>query len=118
MCRAFYPLSSIPMEGETQLLPLFSHSKKHERGSIKLELVVRGTRSDIPHEEALREHSALLRAFVNHDSQTTEEGREGEGEGKRKYTRWWEGGMSKEAESLLLQHATLNDISLLQQASL
>lgn len=66
--RAFYLLKTIPIEGEERTLSLFSHSGKHERGKVNLQLSIKGLREDTPIDVSIREHTILLKLIVNMES--------------------------------------------------
>ena len=66
--RAFYLLKTVPVEGETKCLQLYSHSGKHQRGSISMELCIAGQQDNVPTEVLLIQLRQLLRAVVNYSS--------------------------------------------------
>lgn len=67
--RAFYVLKTTPIEGEERTLPLFSHSGKHQRGKVTLQLSIKGQREDVPIDVSIREHKLLHKLIVNYESQ-------------------------------------------------
>lgn len=56
------------MEGEERTLTLYSHSGKHERGQVTLELSIKGMKEDPPVDLSLREHTILQKLIINHES--------------------------------------------------
>ena len=66
--RAFYLLKTTPMEGEERTLTLYSHSGKHERGQVTLELSIRGMKEAAPVGLSMREHTILQKLILSHES--------------------------------------------------
>ena len=77
MGRCFYLLSTIPSSGEVKTLELYTRSAKAKRGTIKLDLRIKGMREGLSMDDALKEHKMLARALVDYESKTVR--REGEG---------------------------------------
>lgn len=67
--RAFYVLKTTPLEGEERTLTLHSHSAKHERGKVSLQLSIKGQRESVPIDVSIREHTILHKLIVNQESQ-------------------------------------------------
>ena len=60
----------MPVGGEEKTLTLYSHSGKHQRGQIKLNLNVHGLEDSTPPDVAHRSHKILFKVLVDHDSKT------------------------------------------------
>ena len=56
------------MEGQEKSMALYSHSAKHQRGSVKLQLNIKGLSEETPIELSLREYKSLFKALVNSES--------------------------------------------------
>ena len=68
--RSFYLLHTVPVGGEEKSLTLYSHSGKHQRGQIKLQLNILGLEESTPPDVAHRNHKMLFKVLVDHDSKT------------------------------------------------
>lgn len=66
--RSFYLLHTVPVGGEEKTLTLYSHSGKHQRGQIKLQLNILGLEDSAPPDVAHRNHTILFKTLVNHES--------------------------------------------------
>ena len=66
--RSFYLLHTVPVGGEEKTLMLYSHSGKHQRGQIKLQLNILGLEDSTPPDVAHRNYTILFKTLVNHES--------------------------------------------------
>ena len=60
----------MPVGGEEKSLNLYSHSGKHQRGQIKLQLNILGLEESTPPDVAHRNHKMLFKTLVDYDSKT------------------------------------------------
>lgn len=67
-------LKTTPLEGEERTLTLYSHSTKHKRGEVSLQLSIKGQRENVPVDVSIREHTILLKLVLNHESKDVSPG--------------------------------------------
>lgn len=108
--RAFYCLKNVPFQGEFKSLDLYSHTMNHRWGKLSVHFSIRTDDVDKRFGEKVKDHKALLRSIVSHESKEV-----GQRKGLEGYQVWWAAKLGVVAETLLLAHASFCGLDPLHQ---